>query len=233
MHSNPTNECEAASFSIELVINFTSRIEWENVCYQFDSKYAWFECRLLGPNAPVGLSTSILLLNFQLSKVRPIPAIFLSLNQPDFPRLSGAKLKKALGVAYKTEFADKQTLFKPNLPTNRTFLEFHQQYNVDEHYWHSANMPTNEILEGCATLPRAPYGHAQHTESGATLILSTKVRSYTLLETLKVSFQAFLVGHSFQVQARWSHYPLGDICELEYEFWIWPFMQFQMVSPRL
>ena len=32
------------------------------------------------------------------------------------------------------QFADRQTSFEPSLPTNRIFLEFSQQYNVDEHH---------------------------------------------------------------------------------------------------
>ena len=33
-------------------------------------------------------------------------------------------------------FVYKQTSFELNLPTNLTFLEFYQFYNVDEHYWY-------------------------------------------------------------------------------------------------
>ena len=50
---------------------------------------------------------------------------------------SGVKLKEIVGGVYivaTTQFAEKQTSLEPNLPTNRTFIEFYQQYNIDEHY---------------------------------------------------------------------------------------------------
>ena len=46
---------------------------------------------------------------------------------------AGAKLKKIVGGVHNSNFPEKQTMFEPNLPKKRTFLEFYQQYNVDEH----------------------------------------------------------------------------------------------------
>ena len=57
------------------------------------------------------------------------------------------------------QFANKQTFFELNLPTNRFFLEFCQQYSVDENYRYSGNVPTSYIL-GCgasATLMVTPF----------------------------------------------------------------------------
>ena len=40
---------------------------------------------------------------------------------------TGAKLKKSVGGVHNARVADKQTSFKPDLPTKRTFLEFCRQ----------------------------------------------------------------------------------------------------------
>ena len=47
---------------------------------------------------------------------------------------TGAKLKRVVNGVHYPKFAEKQTSFESNLPTNRTFLEFYQQYNVDQDY---------------------------------------------------------------------------------------------------
>ena len=44
---------------------------------------------------------------------------------------TGSKLKNIVGGCRTPIY--RQISFKPNLPANRTVLEFHQEYNVDEH----------------------------------------------------------------------------------------------------
>jgi len=56
------------------------------------------------------------------------------------------KAKENCWWGAKPQFSDKQTLLELNLVTNRTSLEFYQQYNVDKHYWYSANVPTSSIF---------------------------------------------------------------------------------------
>ena len=46
---------------------------------------------------------------------------------------SWIKLKKIVGGVHDPEFANRHASFEPNLLTNRTLLEFCQQWSVDKH----------------------------------------------------------------------------------------------------
>ena len=50
--------------------------------------------------------------------------------------------QKSCLIGCKSQFADRQTSFEPNLPTNSTFFEFCQQYKIYELYWYSEIVPT-------------------------------------------------------------------------------------------